>query len=143
MRVNCVLAAMLAVGLVAGPSAHDGPHTARPDATFKVGKNGQVKIGEDLLVGAHVVKKGTYRFEHRADEERHVVTLTKVDGEAEQAPAELRMRLLPSKMAMNRTAILAHEAERGSLQMTTVEVTGELGEHVLEPTTAVAAAAGH
>jgi hypothetical protein len=43
------------------------------------------------------------------------------------------MRLLPTKATMKRTAILAHEPDRGPLEMTTVEVVGELGEHVFEP----------
>jgi len=35
---------------------------------------------------------------------------------------------------MRRTAIRAHEPDRGPLHMTTVEVAGELGEHVLDRT---------
>jgi hypothetical protein len=135
-KVNAkpVVLVVLACGLVAGLSAHDGPHAGRADATFKVGKNGQVKIGEDLKAGAVLVKKGTYLFDHRATEEGHLIILTKVDKVAEQNAFELRMRLLPSKAPMRRTAILAHEPDRGPLHMTTVEVAGELGEHVLDRT---------
>jgi hypothetical protein len=79
MDMKHIVAVVLSVGLVVGLSAHDGPHTGRADATFKVGKNGQVKIGEDLVIGALLVKKGTYLFDHRVEEGRHVVTLTKLD----------------------------------------------------------------
>ena len=133
MNKQSVVAVVLSVGLVAGLSAHDDPHTGRTDATFKVGKNRQVKIGEDLKVGALVVKKGTYLFDHRVEDGRHVIMLTKVDKAAEHSPFELRMRLVLTNSPMKRTAILAHEPERGPLEMTTVEVVGELGEHVLEP----------
>jgi hypothetical protein len=133
MNTKHVVAVVLSGGLVVGLSAHDGPHTGRADATSKVGKNGQVKIGENLMVGALLVNKGTYLFDHRVEEGRHVVILRKLDKAAEHDPLELRMRLLPTKAPMKRTAILAHEPERGPLEMTTVEVVGELGEHVLEP----------
>ena len=134
--MNHVVAIAISVGLAVGISAHDGPHTGRADATFKVGKNGQVKIGEDLRIGALVVKKGTYLFEHRVEEQRHVVMLTKVDKVTEHSPFELPMRLLPTKAPMKRTAILAYEPDRGPLELTTVEVAGELGEHVLDVGTA-------
>ena len=133
MQTNHLVAMVLSAGLVAGVSAHDGPHAGRADATFKVGKKGQVRIGEDLRAGALLIQKGTYRFDHRVEEDRHVIVLTKVDKTTEHSPVELAMRLLPSRTPMKRTAILAHEPDRGPLDLTTVEVIGELGEHVLEP----------
>jgi hypothetical protein len=118
---------------VAAVSAHDGPHTGPTDQTYKVAKDGRVKVSEDLTVGETIVKRGTYMFAHRIDEQQHVVTLTPADVDAaKQGGIELRMRLLPSRTMVRRTAILAREAGSRSLTMTTVQVAGEDGEHVLE-----------
>lgn len=127
----------LVLGLLSGTAAaHDGPHTGSGDATFRIGKDGRVKIGDDMLVGDMVVKKGTYAFDHRVDDTRHLVTLTRVDGKVpEQAPVEVRMRLIPSKQIVKRTAILAHEEEKTRfVRLSLVQVAGESGDHVIDVT---------
>ena len=128
------IAALASCAMATGAGAHDGPHTGPADAAFKVGKDGQIKIGEDLLVGTVMVKKGKYTFNHRVEDGRHIVTLTRVDAKVpEQAPVELSMRFLPSDRAVKRTAILAIETDARWLEMTIVEVAGEPGDHVLTP----------
>ena len=111
--------------------AHDGPHTGPTDATFKVGKDGRVKVSENLVVGRRTVPRGTYLFEHRVEGDQHLIILT-LTGKAAEAgpPLELPMRFLPATAAARRTALLAHEVGR-TLELTTVEVEGEAGEHVL------------
>lgn len=123
-----VVGLFLAVAKVA---AHDGPHGGPDEATFKVGKNGDVKIGEDITVGPVLVKRGKYRFEHRVEGERHTVRLTRLESKAaEELTYELPMRLIPSRQASKRTAVFAKELADQSLAMTAVEVAGESVEHV-------------
>jgi hypothetical protein len=133
MRSLFCIALLLAAAGVPIPAAHDGPHTGPTEETFKVGKDGRVRISEDLLVGTTVVKKGMYLFEHRVGADHHIVTLTSL-GATDLAPArlELPMRLLPSNGTAKRTAIFAAEIDPRSLRMTMIELAGESGEHVLD-----------
>ena len=113
-------------------AAHDGPHTGPTDATFKVGKDGRVKVTENLVAGKRTVPTGTYVFAHRIEGERHVVTLTKVTQGEGATPVEISTRLVPADAEPRRTALLAVEVGR-TLELTTVEIAGERGQHVMAP----------
>lgn len=123
----------LVILAVTRSAAHDGPHGGPGEATFKVGKNGDVKIGEDVKAGPVLVKRGKYRFEHRIEGDRHTVWLTKLDIKAAgESTYELPMRLIPSREAGKRTAVHAAELTDHSLAMIAIEVAGENVAHVLD-----------
>ena len=129
LGVVSVAVAFLTTGKVA---AHDGPHGGPGQVTYRVGKNGEINLREDLKFGTVLVKKGKYIFEHQLDGDRHLVVLTEVarkDGES-PVPYQLPMRLMPAQKAANRTSLYAREGADRSLFVTMVEVAGEASEHL-------------
>ncbi len=69
----------LAFGL-RGSARHDGPHVGPDGEVVNVGKNGDVKIGMDVIIGDVLVKKGKYLFEHRVDGDKHILVLTGLES---------------------------------------------------------------
>ena len=128
--MTAVVASLLLMGTFA--SAHDGPHGGPDAVTFKVGKNGEVNVRQDVKFGTVLVRRGKYMFEHRLDGERHVVVLTgaaRKDG-AVPVQYELPTSVLSSRQVAKRTAVCAKELADRSLVVTMVEVTGERAEHL-------------
>jgi hypothetical protein len=129
LTVVSVAIAFLTLGEVA---AHDGPHGGPDEVTFRVGKNGEINLRQDLKFGTSLVKKGKYAFEHRLDGDRHLVVLTEVARKDGASPVayELPTRLIPAQKAANRTSLYAREATDRSLVVTMVEIAGEASEHL-------------
>jgi hypothetical protein len=134
MTRNATVAAALVMIVATAPIAADeGPHGGPAEATFKVGKNGDVKIGEDLKVGDVVVKRGKYKFEHRIEADQHTVVLTRIEArDAAESWYEIPMRLVAARGVPKRTVVYAEELPDHSLILTLVEVAGENGNHVPE-----------
>jgi len=121
--------------LTSSATAHDGPHATSPnDQVFKIGKNGEVKIGADVRIGNALVKKGKYLAVHRVDGDSHVLALTTADAkrEADVVTHEIRMRLIPSKDPVKASALFAEEQRDRSLRVVAVQIAGEPGDHLLE-----------
>lgn len=131
-RILETAAAAALILMATQASAHDGPHGGPDEVTYKVGKNGEVNVREDMHFGSFPVKRGKYRFEHRVDGERHIVVLTEAARKDGAAPGvyELPTEVLPARQVAKQTAVYAKELANGSLVVTMVEVAGELGEHL-------------
>ena len=125
-----VVASLTLMGAYA--SAHDGPHGGPDEVTFKVGKNGEFNVRQDVKFGGVLVKRGKYVFEHKLDGERHLVVLTEAARKDGAAPVvyELPTSVLPARQVAKRTAMYAKEQHDRSLVVTIVEVTGERAEHL-------------
>jgi hypothetical protein len=126
--------AALWVGGGAGVLAHeghDGPHDGPTGRTFTVGKNGDVNIREDVKVGADILRKGKYQFEHRVDGDRHLIVLTGIVKKDAVAPIyEIPTMTMKSREAAKRSVFVAKELLDHSLQVGVVHVAGEALEHV-------------
>jgi len=129
LSVVAVAVAVLTFGKVA---AHDGPHGGPDEVTFRVGKNGEINLRQDVKFGTVLVKRGKYVFEHRLDADQHLIVLTEVAPKGGRAPAvyEVPTRLLPARKAANRTSVYAKEQADRSLVVMMVEVAGEPSEHL-------------
>lgn len=113
--------------------AHPGHDDGPVDEVFKVGKNGDVKIGHDVAIGDLVLSRGRYRFEHRIEAERHTIVLTAIGRkDGSERVYEIPMRLMSSREVAKRSAIFAKEAADHSLRLTIVQVAGESVDHVPE-----------
>ena len=135
MRSITMCAAIVVVALTPLLAAHDGPHAAGPnDQVFKIGKNGEVKIGTDVRIGNALVKKGKYVAVHRVDGDSHVLALTTADkkNEVDVVTHEIRMRLIPSKDPVKASALFAEEQRDRSLRVVAVQIAGEPGDHLPE-----------
>ena len=123
------------VVLASSAAAHDGPHAAGPnDQVFKIGKNGEVKIGTDVRIGSALVKKGRYLAIHRVDGDSHILALTTADkkSEVDVVTHEIRMRLIPSKDPVKTSALFVEEQKDRSLRVVAVQIAGEPGDHLPE-----------
>jgi hypothetical protein len=121
----------LAVGSAAvAPHDEDG---GPGQAVYKVGQNGEVKIGDRVSVGDVVVPKGKYRLDHHVEGSTHVVVLTGLDSKASAAPwtHEFRMQLIPEKQVAKRSAIFADELPNGSLRLSVIQIAREAGDHLI------------
>ena len=108
---------------------HDaGPH----NEVYKVGKNGDVKIGTDVKIGDVLVKEGKYLLAHRAEGDRHYLVLTRIDPKNRtEAPGyEIRTRLVPSAEPVKRSALFAYQLGDGSYRVAVVQIVGEDGDHL-------------
>jgi hypothetical protein len=120
---------VLALLVVPGVSAHDGHDDGPTEQTFKVGKNGEIKFGEDVKMGDLLVKKGRYLLEHRIDGARHLFVLT--SNEAKAATVyEVPTEILVSKVPVKKSAIYATERADRVLQVTVVQIAGEDVDHL-------------
>lgn len=133
-RIASVAAAgvfVLAFGL-SGAALHDGPHVGPDGEVFTVGKNGEVKIGMDVVIGDVLVKKGKYLLEHRIDGDAHILALTGLDTKkGSEAPAhQIRLRLLPSRDPVKKSALFAERLQDRSYRVSVVQIAGEAGDHV-------------
>jgi hypothetical protein len=128
---------VLALLVVSGISAHDGHDDGLTEQTFKIGKNGEVKFGEDVTIGDLLVKKGRYLLEHRLDGERHLFMLTSAErAEAKAAPVyEVPTEVLVSKVPVKKSAVYAAERDNHMLQVTVVQIAGENVNHLPRTTT--------
>jgi hypothetical protein len=136
-RYACVTAAvlLLALGSRAG-AAHDGDHFGPDGEAFTVGRNGDVKIGEDVVIGAVLVRKGKYILQHRLDRDAHILLLTSVaDKSGVTRLHEISMRLIPSPDVPKKSALFAERLKDRSYRVTVVQIAGEGGDHVPEPVT--------
>ena len=113
-------------------SAHDGPHGGPDEVTFKVGKNGEVNLRQDVRFGSVLVKRGKYTFAHRLDGERHAVVLTEDARKEGGTPVvyEVPTNVISSRQVAKRTAVYARELADRSVTVTMIEVTGEPNEHL-------------
>ena len=135
MRSIVTWATVAVLALTSSAAAHDGPHAAGPnDQVFKIGKNGEVKIGTDVKIGNTLVKKGKYVAVHRIDGDNHVLALTTADAktEVDVVTHEIRMRLIPSKDPVKASALFAEEQRDRSLRVVAVQIAGEPGDHLPE-----------
>jgi hypothetical protein len=124
---------MFALGIPTA-AVHDGNHAAGPgDKIFKVGKNGDVKIGNDVKIGEILVKKGKYLFEHRVDGGQHIVVLTSIDNKnsSEAVVHEIRTRLITSRDPVKKSALFAEEQRDRSYRVTVIQIAGENGDHTV------------
>ena len=127
-----------AIGVLALTSlvaAHDGPHAVGPnDQVFKIGKNGDVRIGTDVRIGSALVRKGKYVAVHRVDGDSHVLALTMADkkNEVDVITYEIRMKLIPSKDPVKASALFADGQSDRSLRVVAVQIAGEPGDHLPE-----------
>ena len=133
-RIGIVTKAAVVSLVLFGPyvSAHDGPHGGPDEVTFKVGKNGEVNLRQDVKFGSVLVKRGKYAFEHRLDGERHVVVLTEGARKDGGTPVvyEVPTNVISSRQVAKRTAVYAKELADRSVTVTMIEVTGERNEHL-------------
>lgn len=135
MKSIVTSAAVVLLALTSSVVAHDGPHAAGPnDQVFRIGKNGEVKIGTDVRIGNTLVKKGKYIALHRVDGDNHVLALTTADkkNEVDVITHEIRMRLIPSKDPVKTSALFAEEQKDRSLRVVAVQIAGEPGDHLPE-----------
>jgi hypothetical protein len=125
------VAAMVLLVLVSRAWAHDGHDDGPAEQAFKVGKNGEVKFGEDVKMGSLLVKKGRYVLEHRVEGNRHFIVLTSAER-SEQAPAvyDVPMTVVASKVAAKKSAVFAAEGKDRSLRVTVVQIGGEKFDHL-------------
>ena len=100
-------------------------------STFKVGKNGEVKFGEDVKMGDFLVKKGRYVLEHRIDGDRHLFVLTSAERIEAKAPLiyEVPTEVLVSKVPVKKSAIYATERADHVLQVSVVQISWENVDH--------------
>lgn len=121
----------LTLGLRGAP-LHDGPHVGPDDEVFNVGKNGDVKIAMDVLIGDVLVKKGKYRLEHHVEPDTHILVLTGLDNKNRtEAPVhQIRMRWISSKDAVKKSALFAERQRDRSHRVTVIQIAGESGDHV-------------
>ena len=133
-RIGIVTKAAVVSLVLFGPyvSAHDGPHGGPDEVTFKVGKNGEVNLRQDVKFGSGLVKRGKYAFEHQLDGERHVVVLTEVARKDGGTPVvyQVATTVISSRQIAKRTAVYAKEFPDRSVAVTMIEVTGERTEHL-------------
>ena len=120
------------IASVAPLAAHDGPHGTGPtDRTFKVGKNGDVKIGMDVLIGETLVKKGKYLFEHRVDGDRHILLLTQIQkGNTVGEGYEVELKLRPSGERVKKSALVAAEQRDRMYRVITVQIAADNAEYL-------------
>ena len=133
---TAILLVSWVVGIAAFGLAHpdhdEGPRTE----IFRVGKNGQVNIRYDVILGVERVKRGKYLFAHAVEGEAHRIALSRIDKKANaQAPFDVPVQIIPRRETAKRTAIIAKEAADRSLRVTLIEVAGENVEHIPQPTT--------
>src|SRR3989338_5203134 len=55
-----------------------------PETVMKIGKDGQVNLKDDMMVGATLLKKGRYLIEHRIEEDEHWFRFTLVPAKSAQ-----------------------------------------------------------
>ena len=117
---------------LSGAALHDGPHVGPDGEVFNVGKNGDVKIDTDVAIGETLVKKGKYLFEHRVDGDAHILVLTGLETKnGGEAPVhQIRMRLLPSRDHVKKSALFAERLRDRSYRVSLVQIAGEAGDHV-------------
>jgi hypothetical protein len=125
------LALAYAVASVAAP--HDEDNAGPGHAVYKVDKNGQVKIGDKLMVGATVVPKGRYVLEHRVEGSQHVIVLTAIatKGASDAWTREFQMQLIPEKKVAKGSALFADDVPDGSVRFSALQIAGEAGDHIL------------
>ena len=128
---------VLALLVVPGVSAHDGHDDGPTEQTFKIGKNGEVKFGEDVKMGDFLVKKGRFVLEHRVDGDRHLFVLTGAERVEAKASVvyEVPTEVLVSKAPVKKSAIYATERADHVLQVTVVQIAGENVDHLPRSTT--------
>lgn len=113
---------------------HDGHDEGPTGQVFKVGKSGDVKIGNDVRIGDILVKKGKYLVAHRVHGDTHILVLTAIaQKDGSESPAyEIRMRLVPSRNPVKASALFAQEQRDHSYRVTNVQIAGENGDHIPE-----------
>ncbi len=128
---------VLALLVVPAVSAHDGHDDGPSEQTFKIGKNGEVKFGEDVKMGDLLVRKGRYVLEHRLDGDRHLFILTSAERVEARAAAvyEVPTEVLVSKVPVKKSAVYAAERDNHLLQVTVVQIAGENVDHLPRTTT--------
>jgi hypothetical protein len=128
---TAVVVFFLAFGL-SGAAFHDGPHVGPDGEVFNVGKNRDVKIGMDVVIGDVLVKKGKYLFEHRLDGNTHVLVLTGLQPKngAEAPIHQIQMRFISSKDAVKKSALFAERQRDRSYRVSVIQITGESGDHM-------------
>ena len=129
-KVTAAMVFVLAFGL--SGVAHDGPHVGPDGEVFNVGKNGDVKIGMDVVIGDVLVKKGKYRFEHRVDGDAHILVLTGLEPKSgiEVPVHAIHMRFFVSKDPVRKSALFAERLRDRSYRVNVIQIAGESGDHI-------------
>lgn len=115
-----------------GTALHDGPHVGPDGEVFNVGKNRDVKIGMDVVIGDVLVKKGKYLFEHRVDGDTHVLVLTGLEDKngAEPPVHQIPMRFITSRDVVKKSALFAERLRDRSYRVSVIQIAGESGDHM-------------
>ena len=140
MRTKLMIVAALCAAGIGVARAHEGHESGPVGRTFTVGKKTDVNIREDVKVGADILKRGKYFFEHRVDGDRHVIVLTGiVKKDVVPSIYEIPTRTIPTREMAKKSVFVAGELADHSMQVRVVHVAGEALEHIPVGATATVA----
>ena len=135
IRITLVALAVIALGGAA----------ALAQDSLALGKNGDVELRAETLVGSTSLKPGHYRFQHQLVDGQHYVVVraqtparsgstTHYAGATKDEVARVACRLVSTDKQRD-TALYTTKAPDGSVRLTQIAVRGEKGSHifVLEP----------
>ena len=113
---------------------------AKHEQTLKVGKNGDITLTKETMVGDMMLKPGRYKIQHRVEGEDHFIHFTEVTkandlygagggGVPKAHPGEVKCKLEPLSKKAEATAVYT-DSEGGMNRVTKVEIAGENVAHL-------------
>jgi hypothetical protein len=137
------LAALLSGAVVAAFPEHEGHSHDAPllDRQYKVGKDGEINIRENLSIGNSILTRGRYKVVHKPDRDEHWFIFSPVakNGSAGEGGKDFQVKarqLLPAREKVSGFVIHAfhdaHAGARNQPRYTIVKITvnGENWEHL-------------
>jgi hypothetical protein len=113
--------------------AHEPGEEPSGDQDFLFGKDGEVNIKSNIVIGDVLMQKGKYRVEHRVEGAAHSFLFVRISGEKStkvtEKPIVINSKAAFSGNKTSRSTIHVKAEKNGSNRVTSIAVSPENMEH--------------
>lgn len=103
------------------------------EQVIKVGRNGNITLSQDSMVGDVKLPAGDYQVKHRVEGSDHLIHFKQLyshkTGGVKAHPGEIKCKLEPLNEKVAQTAVFLSK-EDGTMRITRIEISGENVAHL-------------
>ena len=103
------------------------------EEVIKVGKNGDITLSQETMVGDVKLPAGDYQVKHRVEGSDHLIHFKQLyshkTGGVKAHPGEIKCKLEPLNQKVTQTAVFL-DKEDGTMRITRIEISGENVAHL-------------